>query len=111
MELIWASLNLNGDSRVGFGVTRLAFGWPRCLQWECWCALGSVHASRGLIDNWCMPVVLGLLIDGDWFWCPLSFLVLVELPFCRWPGCSGVKMECIQCGCLWLGVYAGMSII
>ena len=42
---------------------------------------------------------------------PLSFLVLVVLPFCGWPGCFGVNLECIQCGCPWLGVDAGLSII
>ena len=42
---------------------------------------------------------------------PLSFLVLVVRPFCGWPGCSGVNLECIQCGCLWLGVDVGLSII
>ena len=58
-----------------------------------------------------MPVVLGSLMGGDWFRVPLSFLVLVVLPFCGWPGCSGVNLECIQCGCPWLGVDAGLSII
>ena len=81
MELIWSNLNLNGDSMVGFGVSGLAFGWLRCLHCECWCALGSVHASRGLIDNWCMPVVLGLLMGRDWFWCNLSFLDVGDAAF------------------------------
>ena len=42
---------------------------------------------------------------------PVIFLVLVVRPFCGWPGCSGVNLECIQGGCLWLGVDAGLSII
>ena len=29
--------------------------------------LGSVCISQDLIDNWCMPVVLGSLMGGDWF--------------------------------------------
>ena len=31
VELIWSYLNLNGASRVGFGVSILAVGWLRCL--------------------------------------------------------------------------------
>ena len=41
----------------------------------------------------------------------LSFLALVVRPFCGWPRCSGINLECIQCVCLWLGVDAGLSII
>ena len=39
---------------------------------------------------------------------PAIFLVLVVWPFCGWPGCSGVDLECIQCGCPGLGVDAGL---
>ena len=77
------NLNVNGSSRIGFGVYGLAFGWLRCLHQKCWCALESVHASRGLIDNWYMPVVFGLLMGEDWFWCPLSFFGVGGAVFLR----------------------------
>ena len=59
-----------------------------------------VYAScPWVVDGWGLVLV------------PLSFLVLVVQPFCGWPGCSGVNLECIQCGCLWLDVDGGLSII
>ena len=67
------------------------------------------RSDRQLVLASCPWVVDGRgLVSG-----PLSFLVLVVRPFCGWPGCSGVDLECIQCGCgcLWLGVDAGLSII
>ena len=65
------------------------------------------RSNRQLVYASCLWVVdgRGLVLV------PLSFLVLVVRPFCGWPGCSGVNLECIQCGCLWLGVDAGLSII
>ena len=72
------------------------------------CARTSSRQSRS-DRQLVLPVVLGLLMGGDWFWCLLSFLVLVVWPFCGWPGCSVVNLECIQCGCLWLGFDANIA--
>ena len=84
VELIWSYLNLNWASRVGFGVSGLAMGGLHRLHCECWCALGSDYRPVGvLIDNWCMPVVLGLLMGRDCFWCPLSFFGVGGAAFLR----------------------------
>ena len=85
-ELNWSNLNLNGASRVGFGVSGLAVGWLRCLHWECWCALGSVHASpesdRQLVYASCP---LGCWWAGICFGVPCHF-------WCRWCGLSAVGL-------------------
>ena len=85
----WSNLNSNGGSRVGFRVAVLAVGWRRCLHWGCWCVLGSVCVSQYLIDNWCMPVVIGSLMGGDWFWCPCHF-------WCWWCGLSAVGPDALE---------------
>ena len=74
------------------------------------CAGISLHQSRS--DRQLVYASCSWVIDGRGLvLVPLSFLVLVVLPFCGWPGCSGVNLECIQCGCPWLGVNAELSII
>ena len=57
----------------------LALGYLSWLLGGCTACTESVgvhwdrFTPRSLMDNWCMPVVLGLLMGGDWFRCPLSF--------------------------------------
>ena len=74
------------------------------------CAGISLRQSRS--DRQLVYASCSWVIDGRGsVLVPRSFLVLVVLPFCRRPGCSGVNLECIQYGCPWLGVDAGLSII
>ena len=73
------------------------------------CAGISLRQSRS--DRQLVYASCHWVIDGRGLvLVPLSFLVLVVWPFCSWPRCSGVNLECNQCGCLWLGVDAGLSI-
>ena len=51
--------------------------------------LGSVCVSQDLIDNWCLPVVIGSLMGGDWFWCPCHF-------WCWWCGLSAVGLDALE---------------
>ena len=81
VELIWSNLNLNGDIQgwfwgiwVGFSVAAL----PALRVLVC-SGIGSRQSRSD--DNWCMPVVLGLLMGGDWFWCHLLFFGVAGAAF------------------------------